>query len=445
MWKLSVTAPQGPDGKARRIHRTVHVRDAREAAAELAAFSSAVRSTGGPSRESSTVRFDEAVERFLTEHLRDEKGRESKTIEGYRAVHRKWFAPHIGARLVRDVDGATIDKLFGAMRRAGLSRSSLNQAKSLYVPFFKWARSRRLTTRNPMAEFQLPTSTYVSPERIPPEVHELTALLAAAVDVVPDVAPVLALGAVTGMRRGELVGLRRSRVHWDDRRLTVDVAVDGRRVKGTKTRRERSFFVDEATTAMLRRVCDDQDDVFALVGATPATDPFVFTLTVDGSAPMPTDYLTRRVARLKLHLGIDQKRPTTVALEDEALRLYREERPLRPTGTRGVAPKGGHSFADIGERLGRSERWASGAVAAALEREAARTRGHSYDFDGSILALRRFTSSELLDAGFNISMVAQRQGHGPQVLTKHYAKGRRSADQKAAEHLGRVVYGASEP
>lgn len=39
---------------------------------------------------------------------------------------------------------------------------------------------------------------------------------------------------------------------------------------------------------------------------------------------MPTDYLTRRVARLKLHLGIDQKRPATVALENEALRLFRE-------------------------------------------------------------------------------------------------------------------------
>ena len=47
---------------------------------------------------------------------------------------------------------------------------------------------------------------------------------------------------------------------------------------------------------------------------------------------------------------------------------------------------------------------------------------------------------ELLDAGFNISMVAQRQGHGPQVLVKHYARSRPSADRKAAEHLGQVVH-----
>jgi hypothetical protein len=61
------------------------------------------------------------------------------------------------------------------------------------------------------------------------------------------------------------------------------------------------------------------------------------------------------------------------------------------------------------------------------------------------LGLRKFTSSELLDTGFNVSAVAQRQGHGPQVLTKHYSKARRSADRKAAEHLGRLVHKADQP
>lgn len=441
VWKLAVTAPGGAGGGARRVHRVVHVPTAREAADELACLAAEVRAAGRPSAEAVSLRLDEAVERFLTEHLRDEKGREDKTLSGYRAVHRKWFAPYIGDRLVRDIDEATLDRLFGRMRAAGLSASSLNQAKSLYMPFFRWARKRGLTLRNPMAEFQLPTSTFVSPERIPPEVDELTALLAAAVEVVPEVAPVLALGAVTGMRRGELVGLRRSRVRWEERRLTVDASVDGIRVKGTKTRRERSLYIDDATIAMLRRVCDEQDERALVVGAQLVADPFIFTLALDGSTPMPTDYLTRRVAKLKLHLGIEQKRPTTVALENEALRLFRQEPLARPAGRRGPKPSGAMSYSEIGTRLDRSEYWAIKAVAAATEREAATKRNQKFDFDGSILALRRFTSSELLDSGFNISMVAQRQGHGPQVLTKHYAKGRRSADRRAAEHLGRVVHG----
>jgi hypothetical protein len=100
------------------------------------------------------------------------------------------------------------------------------------------------------------------------------------------------------------------------------------------------------------------------------------------------------------------------------------------------------SYREIGAALGRSERWANLAVAAAQRREGANAPGQvHFEFDGSILALRKFTSSELLDAGFNVSVVAQRQGHGPQVLTRHYSKSRASSDKRAAEHLGRVVHG----
>jgi hypothetical protein len=157
---------------------------------------------------------------------------------------------------------------------------------------------------------------------------------------------------------------------------------------------------------------------------------------------MPPDHFTKRVGVLKGYLGIENKRPEVVALEDEALRLRRSSPGPRPRGRTGPLPNGGMSLREIGQRLGRSEYWASLAVAAAKRREHAAASGHSgLDFDGSILALRKFTSSELLDAGFNVSMVAQRQGHGPQVLTRHYSKSRASSDKRAAEHLGRVVHG----
>jgi integrase len=66
------------------------------------------------------------------------------------------------------------------------------------------------------------------------------------------------------------------------------------------------------------------------------------------------------------------------------------------------------------------------------------------DFDVTILALRRWTSSELLDAGFNPSTVSDRQGHTIQVMLKHYSKRRRSADLAAAEHLGSRLLGSSQ-
>jgi integrase len=283
---------------------------------------------------------------------------------------------------------------------------------------------------------------HLSREHTPPEVDQLCHLLEAAVAVVPDIAPLLTLGAATGMRRGELVTIRRSRVHPDDGLLTIDAATSGTRVKTTKTRRERKVAIDPDTMAMLQRHCTDMDERAAMCGLEPTRDAFVFSLALDCAAPMPPDHVTRRMAVLKEHLGIADKRPETIALEDEALRLFHSRPRPRAPGQRGRSPAGGMTYAAIGKQLGRSERWATLAVASAMRRESAspRTDGDGPAFDGSILALRKFTSSELLDAGFNISMVAQRQGHGPQVLVKHYAKARRSADRKAADHLGHVIH-----
>jgi hypothetical protein len=39
------------------------------------------------------VTVDEAIEQFLTEHLLGEKGREPRTVDDYRRLHLKWFAP----------------------------------------------------------------------------------------------------------------------------------------------------------------------------------------------------------------------------------------------------------------------------------------------------------------------------------------------------------------
>jgi integrase len=438
-WKLTVTTPSG-GADPRRVHKTVTARNATQATAELARFASEVRSAPvTATRDDSRLDFDAAVERFLTEHLLEERGREEKTVRDYRSLHQLWFSPELGRRLVRDVDRAAIDRLFGRMQRAGLSRSRMNQAKSLYAPFFRWAISRGLAGANPMTEFQLPTSRHVASEKTPPEVDELSALLSAAVEVVPEIAPLLVLGAVTGMRRGELVGIRRSRINWKACKITVDIAMDGRRVKATKTRKERTIHVDDETLAMLARVCEQIDIDSVTANTQSVIDPFVFTIEPDGSRPMTPDFVTKRVAVLKEHLGIESKAPATIERETEALRLWRQSGSDRQ-GRTGPAPSGGLSYREIGMRLGRSERWAAMAVASALRREAAAAEGRELDFDGSILALRKFTSSELLDAGFNIGMVAHRQGHGPQVLAKHYAKSRRSSDRLAAEHLGSVVH-----
>lgn len=443
-WKLTVTGVHA-DGTTHRLYRTVYVDTEAEARGELARFVTEVLEADGTTRpDGRHVTFDAAVRRFLFDHVRDERGREPKTVDDYWRTHVRWFSPPLGDRLVRDLTRPMFDERFGAMRKAGLSRSRMNQARSIYSPFFRWAIHQGMTTRNPMVGYQLPTSTHVSREIVPPEVEEVALLLATAFEVVPDVAEVLVLGATTGMRRGELVGIRASSLRLDKQQLRVTTAVSGKRVKPMKTRTERDVALDEETTAMLARILDHRRDVAAFVDVSLADDPYLFSQAPDSSTPMPPDYVTKRVAVLKGHLGIDNKHPATIAAEDEALRLYRGAPQPRPKGKTGPNPKGGMTFAEIGAALARSERWAFLAVDAAQRREAAKAAG-ARSFDGSVLALRKFTSSELLDAGFSVAAVAQRQGHGPQVLVKHYGKRRESADRKAAEHLGRVVHHPLSP
>ena len=338
-WALTVTAGRHSDGSLRRAYRTVTAKGEGDAAKLLATFVTEVddgERIAAKNLRASTM--DSAIERFLSEHLRDEKGREDRTVAGYRQLYLQWFSPVIGDRRVSHVDVASLDRIFGRMRRAGLSRSRLNQAKSLLGPFFRWARRRGMISRDPMVDFDLPTSKHVSKERMPPEAEELCLFLTEAVKVIPDVAPVLVLGAATGMRRAELVGIRRSRLQWRDLQLTVDTAVEGKRLKTTKTRTRRKVFIDSETMAMLRRHCDLMDERASAADVSLGPESFVFSLAIDCSEPMPPDYVTRRVAVLKSHLGIEDKRAETIALEDEALRLFTSQRAPRPDGKTGPAP-----------------------------------------------------------------------------------------------------------
>jgi integrase len=435
-WQLSAVADT--DGGRKRVFRTVEAscdRDAEELLREfIAEIAEGLRIVAV---ETKSLLVDDAVHTFLFDHLRDNKGREPKTVNDYWRLHNKWFSPDIGGRTVRSITLDDLDRIFGAMQQAGLSSSRLNHGRALYHPFFRWALKRHYIARDPMDGFQLPTSSYISRRQSPPEVEELALLLREANEATPEILPLLVLGAVTGMRRGELVGLRWSCIRWERLEIVVDFAIGEGGLKGTKTRMSRDVDIDADTVAMLQHHRRAMEDRAVFAGEDLAPDAFVFSLSVNCSSSMSPDYVTKRVAELKERLGVANKRPEVIALEDAALALFRGERKDR-AGLRGPAPAGAMSYSEIGRRLDRSQRWAVSAVRSAHRREDSEATEH---FDASILALRKFTSSELLDAGFNISLVADRQGHGPGVLVKHYARGRGRAKKEAAAHLGRVVHG----
>lgn len=109
-WKLTVTGVHA-DGTTHRLHRTVYVDSEAEARGELAQFVAEVREADGTTRACGRqITFDAAVRRFLFDHVRDERGREPKTVEDYWRTHLHWFSPTLGDRLVRDLTRPMFDQ-----------------------------------------------------------------------------------------------------------------------------------------------------------------------------------------------------------------------------------------------------------------------------------------------------------------------------------------------
>ncbi len=224
-----------------------------------------------------------------------------------------------------------------------------------------------------MRGFEIPKSTHVQRKTVAPEADELRFLLSEAQSFDPEFAPVLLLAATTGMRRGELSGLHRDRLRLARGELLVERSIS--EIKGvlegkpTKNSQTRLIKLDQATLTFVRAHFARMDDRATTCGTTVPENGYMFSLEPDCVTPMRPELMTRRMRRIRKHLGITKS-----------------------------------------------------------------------DFDANILAMRKWTSTELMDAGFNPSAVSGRQGHTVQVMLNNYSSRRSSADQAAADHLGAQVF-----
>ncbi len=375
-WKISISAGNDDGGRRRRVSRTVHGTRA-DAARELARFTVEIGDGSGlPGRDTRDRTVDELVTWYVG-FARNDRGLEHSTLTGYTDVYRRWIQPHIGQKRAVSIKPGDLDSLFGRMRRAGLSHSRMNNARALLSGAYKWGKRHGMAPSNPVERFELPNSTHRPRTTNTPELDDLLQLLDGADQFDTELAPILKLGATTGMRRGELAGLRRNRLRLANGELVVDNAVNdaGGLVveKPTKTQRSRVVSIDAATVSMLTAHLATMDERARFCGARIPPDAFVFSLEVTCQVPMRPEFMTRRMRILRQKL-------------------------------------------DIGPG----------------------------DFDATILALRKWTSTELMDAGFNPSAVSDRQGHTVQVMLHHYSSRRRSADRAAAEHLGAQVHRSAD-
>jgi integrase len=309
VWKLTVVVGRDDHGRPQRAFRTIHG-STREATKALAAFVTEIGAGDSiPRREHRRQTVAEIVEGYL-HFLEDDKGRKHSTLVRYRTLWTTWLAPTLGGRRAEGLLPEHLERTLGIMRRAGQSASSIHQAFTVLNGAFKWAKRNRRISRNPMLDVEKPQSIKATNEIMPPDIDALLALLAAAFEDEFEFGVACHLGAVTGMRRGELAGLQWQRVDLDAGQILVEVTVNdaGGQVvidNFTKTRRARWVGIDEHTGELLADLHQRMTDRAEMCDVELVPDAFVFSHSPDGSAPVRPEYLTRRMRRLRTSLGLD--------------------------------------------------------------------------------------------------------------------------------------------
>jgi hypothetical protein len=114
----------------------------------------------------------------------------------------------------------------------------------------------------------------------------------------------------TGMRRGEICGLRWSHVDLEHEVLTVRRTVyigdDGQLLeKDTKTHQQRRVVLDPETAAVLGEHYERVQRRLAVFSETLNADSFVFSAAPDNRLPLNPDTATQRYKRMADRLGID--------------------------------------------------------------------------------------------------------------------------------------------
>jgi integrase len=203
----------------------------------------------------------------------------------------------------------------------------------------------------------------------------------------PEMAAVITLAALTGMRRGELCGLRWSDVDWRGSAVTVRQSIwqtsDGIGTKTPKTHQTRRLLLGEHAMAVLADRLERAQSDAKMAKIKLPSDGYIFSLDVDAANPRHPDSVTQAFTRLCRRM------------EAPALAKLRETKP-RATRANLLA-----------------DRW-----------------------DYRLHDLRHYTATQLFAAGLNPKTVADRLGHAdPSITLRVYTANTDAQAQEAADSL----------
>ena len=302
VWRLRVVSGYDPvTGNPRQASRTVHG-GARDANKALAAF--VTEADTGQAPIDGKVTLDAFLQRWL-EHL--EPHREAQTIRGYRFKVRKIDAK-LGRVQVGKLSAQMLDRTYREWHLEGLSDSSIHHLHRILSTALRQAVKWGLITRSP-TERATPPRLRQRPAPAPTP-DNVKRLIEVAAERNPVLGTAVSLAATTGLRRGELCGLRWSDIDLDAGTLhvrrSVKRALDDSWTTGdTKSHKDRKLALDPGSVALLRMHRQLVEEIARSAGVTVAPDPYVLTTDPAAGRPWKPDTLGQAFGRLCAAAGVD--------------------------------------------------------------------------------------------------------------------------------------------
>jgi integrase len=299
-WEMRVYAGRDPITGKRRYASRAFRGGKRDANHALAAFVAEVNREAVSTSEAT-------VDSLLVAHVDhlEARGRQARTIDGYRTIARGVASDTLGSAALTKVKVKDIDDFYLRLRNRGLSPATIQRYHALLNAAFRQSMAWDWIARN-VVQLATPPSVPCIAREIPtPEV--VSALLAEAkASRNPENHLVFRLLAVTGARRGEICGLRWSKVDLDTGTLSIResiarVASGDLITKDPKSHQIRTVSVDAQTREQLAEHKQHQADHAKKLDAKIGRNAFVFAdLRADpsGSVPIRPDRFTQAFGRL---------------------------------------------------------------------------------------------------------------------------------------------------
>ena len=307
-WRVRVSVPQA-DGTSRRITRTV--KGTRSDAKQVRTIL-----LGDVLGGRIVSRSDITVAQLLDDHIATSTVEDS-TKAKMRGLH-AMLGP-LGEKRITTVIARDVRAHYRALQDRGLSGARIRTLHQALAKAFDQARNDDLILSNPVRTVEPPSAK--SRKIQWPTVEQVERIIAE-VDQTTDRRyterqhrqVIYVLAAQTGMRRGELCGLRWEHVDLTDGQVTVCAAigVNGRQgyAKDTKTGDERKVFLLPVARAELAVVLQSQREA-CLAGGLGRRPVYVCSDRADGSEPIYPPHVSSRWRHARNRAGLP-----TVRLHD---------------------------------------------------------------------------------------------------------------------------------